>query len=185
MINDPPSLMAVVSSSNSNSPALCRAQYHPSEAWGDVTAQQLGSMMPIQVGARCLQAMTRVTQPQTVGQVLADHWWIVKMIQNVHFCCMAFWCEVACAYARWLVLGEHSPGVIVEVVLVGRMFCLTKTVDKFWWQTSGHLEEHFRKGKSWHTRVPSEKIKSINESVHKLWNCHHPFNLLYSCICLL
>lgn len=33
-------------------------------------------------------------------------------------------------YTRWLVLGEHSPGVVVQVVFVGGMLCLTEPVDK-------------------------------------------------------
>lgn len=33
-------------------------------------------------------------------------------------------------YTRRLVLGEHTPGVIVEVVFIGGMLRLSKAVDK-------------------------------------------------------
>lgn len=33
-------------------------------------------------------------------------------------------------YTRRLVLGEHTPGVIVEVVFIGGMLCLSKAIDK-------------------------------------------------------
>lgn len=33
-------------------------------------------------------------------------------------------------YTGGLVLGEHSPGVIVKVVFIGEMLCLSKAVDE-------------------------------------------------------
>lgn len=62
---------------------------------------------------------------------------------------------VGSTYPRRLVLGEHSPGVVVEVMFVGGMFCLTESVDKAGRQASGHLEEHFGEGESWHGRIPA------------------------------
>lgn len=55
-----------------------------------------------------------------------------KPDQNESMCmCVKLQHELQCdTYTGRLVLGEHTPGVIVEVVFVGGMLCLTEAVDK-------------------------------------------------------
>lgn len=87
----------------------------------------------------------------------------MQICAGQHTCTM-----VADAYTRRLVFGEHSPGVIVQVMFVGGMFCLTKAINKVWRQTSGHLDEHFRKGQSWYRWVPAETSNSETSKGRKV-----------------
>lgn len=55
------------------------------------------------------------------------------------------WCGAVLlrdTHTRRLVLGEHAPGVKVEVVSVGGMLRFSEAVDVLGCQSSRHLDEH-------------------------------------------
>lgn len=73
--------------------------------------------------------------------------------------CVTARVSVRGTYTGRLVLGEHSIGVVVHVVLVGLMLRLTEAVDVLRRQESRQLDEHVGERETRHGRVPAEKSK--------------------------
>lgn len=55
---------------------------------------------------------------------------LIRTSAALMFSCVCIHVLQCDTYTRRLVLGEHAPGVIVEIVFVGRMLRLSKAVDK-------------------------------------------------------
>lgn len=59
--------------------------------------------------------------------------------------CVSLKLQLMCygdTYTRGLILSEHTPSLIVEVMFIGGMLCLTEAIDKVGCESSRHLDEH-------------------------------------------
>ena len=66
-------------------------------------------------------------------------------------------------YPGGLILGDHAPGVPVQVVAVGRVLRLAKAIDIFRSETGGHLDEEVGEREAGQDRVPSAREKQSAE----------------------